>query len=231
MLAIAYYGSFTFITQVETWFFLSDITVSNELLLGLFIMGLPVPILFIPLTIWICGRWKPSTTIENKYLVLSLKQFLLKLGMIAVLYVIIYWLAGYFIAWQNPELRTFYGSPGQIVPFWEHTFTSLIDSPGLFLMQIARGILFALITIPVIRGSMVNPWITALLVGLLLAIPHLGHIMSNPIIPVASVRFSHMIETTTSTFLFGLAIVWLLHRSHENWRDLIGIRSTKSHAS
>jgi hypothetical protein len=32
--------------------------------------------------------------------------------------------------------------------------------------------------------------------------------------PVASVRLSHMIETATSTFLFGTLVVWLLHREH-----------------
>ncbi len=38
-LAFAYYGSFTFITQIETWYFLSELTVSPELLPRLFIMG------------------------------------------------------------------------------------------------------------------------------------------------------------------------------------------------
>jgi hypothetical protein len=73
---------------------------------------------------------------------------------------------------------------------------------------------------PIIIGSKVKPWITALLVGLLLAIPHLGHILPNPLMPVASVRLSHMIETFNSTFLFGLIIVWLLHRGHSSLRDL-----------
>ena len=40
--------------------------------------------------------------------------------------------------------------------------------------------------------------------------------------PLASVRFSHMIETATSTLLFGLIIVWLLHRRHYGIKDLPG---------
>jgi hypothetical protein len=39
-------------------------------------------------------------------------------------------------------------------------------------------------------------------------------IIANPLMPVASVRVSHMIETATSTFLFGTLVVWLLHREH-----------------
>ena len=28
--------------------------------------------------------------------------------------------------------------------------------------------------------------------------------------PIASIRLSHMIETSTSTFVFGLIVVWLV---------------------
>lgn len=221
LLGLAFYGSFTFITQVETWYFLADLTVPPELLPRLFIMGLPTPFLFIPIAITICGRWKKKeTSVNHPYMVMPTKQLFLKLGIISVLYVIIYWLAGYFIAWQNPELRAFYGSEGAIAPFGQHTLTTFSQDPGLIFLQLIRGLLFALIAAPVISGSMVSPRITALLVACLLAFPHLGHILSNPLIPEASVRMSHMIETTTSTFVFGLIIVWLLHRKHSGYKDL-----------
>lgn len=225
LLALAYYGSFTFITQVETWFFLSEITVTPELLPRLFIMGLSVPILFIPLAVLICRRWKSEKAgNKNNNMVMPIGQLMLKLAIIAVAYLVIYWSAGYFIAWQNPELRAFYGSPGEIVPFWEHTINTIRSSPGLVLLQFVRGLLFALIATPVILGSNVKPWLTAVLIGLLLAVPHLGHIISNPLMPIASVRLIHMIETATSTFLFGLIIVWLLHRRHNDLKDLLGRR-------
>lgn len=220
-LAFAYYGSFTFITQIETWYFLSELTVSPELLPRLFIMGLSVPFIFIPLAVLICKKWKiKDGTVHNCSKIMPLKQLLVKLGVIAVIYLIIYWLAGYYIAWQNPELRAFYGSPGEIEPFFAHTLATIQNTPGLILLQLGRGILFAIIAMPVIMGSKVKPWATALLVGSLLAIPHLGHILPNPLMPIASVRLSHMLETFTSTFLFGLIIVWLLHRRHSGLRDL-----------
>lgn len=220
-LALAYYGAFTLITQVETWYFLTDISVSPKLLPRLFIMGLSIPIIYIPLAILICKKWKKSyVAIENPYTIMPIKQFLLKLGFIAIIYLAIYWLAGYYIAWQNPELRAFYDNPGEITPFFTHTIATFSQTPSLILLQLVRGILFALILMPVIIGSNVKPWLTGLLSGFLLAIPHLGHILPNPLIPIASVRFSHMIETATSTFVFGLIIVWLLHRSHSNLKDL-----------
>ena len=220
-LGLAYYGAFTFITQVETWYFLTEITVSPKLLPRLFIMGLSIPIVYIPLAILICRKWKKrAVATENPNLVMPLKQLLLKLGILAVVYLLIYWLAGYHIAWQNPELRAFYGSPGELVPFFAHTFDKFSKTPNLILLQLVRGILFAVIAMPIIRGSNVGPCLTILLVGFLLAIPHLGHILPNPLMPIASVRLSHMIETATSTFLFGLIIVWLLHRRHYNLKDL-----------
>lgn len=212
VLALAYYGSFTFITQIETWYFLYGITVSSELISGLFLMGLTVPLLFIPIAIAVIGNWKNDDGSHLKYLAMPAKQFLIRLTAISILYVIIYWIAGYYIAWQNPELRSFYGSQGEIMPFWEHTVQTLSDTPDLLILQLFRGILFALFVYPVIRGSSVSPWLSSLIIGSLLAIPSLGHILANPLIPSAEVRFTHMVETIPSTFLFGLIIALTFHR-------------------
>ncbi|MGV8964200.1 MAG: hypothetical protein ACOH2V_12595 [Candidatus Saccharimonadaceae bacterium] len=221
LLGLAYYGSFTFITQIETWYFFADTMLSPELIPRLFLMGLSIPLIYIPLAIVICNKWKKKDiNIGVKLMQMPLKQLLLKLGVLAVIYLILYWLAGYFIAWQNPELRSFYGSPGEISPFFAHTVERLSNVPDLFLLQLVRGILFAIIAMPLILGSKVKPWVTALLVALLFGVPHLVHIMPNPLMPAASVRLSHMIETATSTFVYGLIIVWLLHRRHNSVRDL-----------
>ena len=221
LLGLAYYGSFTFITQIETLYFFANTMLSPELIPRLFLMGLSIPLIYIPLAIVICNKWKKrDNKMVRKYMQIPPKQLFLKLGVLAIIYLVIYWLAGYFIAWQNPELRAFYGSPGEKLPFLAHTVERLSNSPDLFLLQLVRGVLFAIIAMPLIIGSRVNPWVTALLVASLLGIPHLVHIMPNPLMPAASVRLSHMIETATSTFLYGLIIVWVLHRRHYSVRDL-----------
>ncbi|MCG9971967.1 hypothetical protein [Christiangramia crocea] len=221
LLGIAYYGVFTFLTQIETWYFLGELNVSKELLFELLLMGLPVPFLFIPLAVFLCGRWKAQKNIiSNDSLNLHMSELILKIFILAVVYVLIYWLAGYFIAWQNPQLREFYGSPGEIVPFWKHTFSTMINDPGLFILQIMRGSLFTLIAFSIIRNSNVSRWITALLIGLFLAAPHFGHILSNPLMPLASVRLSHMIETASSTFVYGVIIVMVLYRKNNAVKDL-----------
>ena len=222
-LSFAYYGLVTFLTQIETWYFLSEITVDGELLTRLFLMGIPVAFIFIPLAAWILGRGRTKPGPEpNSALIMTAKQWMWKLALIAVVYVALYWMAGYFIAWQNPELRAFYGSPGEITPFFEHTVERFDEEPGLFLFQILRAMFWVLCALPVIRGSKLNPWQTAILLGIFFSVPmNIGHILENPLMPHASIRLSHMIETALSTFIFGLIVAWLLHREHHSVRDLL----------
>lgn len=156
---------------------------------------------------------------------MPIQQWIWKLATIVVVYLVLYWGAGYFIAWQNPELRAFYGQPGEALPFFAHTVNTLRHDPMLLPFQVLRALLWVLCALPVIRGSRVNPWWTALLVGLLFSVPqNVGHIMANPLLPMASVRLSHMIETASSTFIFGSIVVWLFHREHHSFGDLIGIQ-------
>lgn len=224
-LALAYYGAVTFLMQIETWYFLSSLTVGPRLLSRLFLMGIPTAFLFIPLALWVLGKGRPTAvTSPNSALVMPVQQWIWKLAAIAVAYLILYWGAGYFIAWQNPALRAFYGQPGEALPFFTHTANTLRHDPMLFPFQVLRALLWVSCALPVIRGSRVNPWWTALLVGLLFSVPqNLGHILANPLLPVASVRLSHMIETASSTFVFGTLVVWLFHRAHHSFADLIGI--------
>jgi hypothetical protein len=223
-LALAYYGTVTFLMQIETWYFLSAITVGSELLPLLFLMGIPPAFMFIPLAVWILGKWRArEDPLQHSALVMPVKQWVWKLAVIAMVYLILYWLAGYFIAWGNPELRAFYGHPGEAEPFFTHTLNTLRDDPLLFPFQILRALLWAVCALPIMRGSKVKPWWTAVLVGLLFSVPqNLGHILPNPLIPIASVRLSHLIETASSTFLFGLIVVWLLHREHVSLKDFFG---------
>lgn len=231
-LALAWYGAVTFLMQIETAFFLTDLTVSPLLLPRLFVMGMPTAFVFIPLAVWILGKGGsgPAEAGSLPGPAIPARQWAWKLGLGALLYLALYWLAGYFIAWQNPALRAFYGRPGDALPFFTHTAATLVDDPWLFPFQLVRGPLWILCALPIIRGSKVNVWWTALLVGLLFSVPqNIGHILANPLLPSASVRLSHLIETASSTFVFGLLVVWLFHRAHSSLADLLGMDSHVSH--
>jgi hypothetical protein len=230
VLAFTYYGSITFMTQIETWYFLADISVSPKTLRGLFLAGLPTALVFIPLAVLVLGKWKTAVEArpEGNPPAMPAKQWAWKLALVAIAYMALYFSAGYFIAWQNPNLVAFYGGsdPGS---FWLQMRNILETSPETLPFQFMRGVLFALFALPVIRMYRGRPWEAAFLVALLLSVPfNIGHLMLNPLMPDASVRFSHMIETASSNFVFGLIIVWLLHRRHESLRDLFGLKSVKT---
>ena len=155
---------------------------------------------------------------------MPLCQWIWKLITVVAAYLLLYWLAGYFIAWQNPVLRAFYGQPGPALPFFEHTLNTIRNS-RLFLLQILRALLYILCMVPVIRGSKLGPWRTALLVGAYLSLPqNIALILENPLMPSAVVRLTHLIETPSSNFVWGLFMVWLLHRKHHSCGDLFGSR-------
>jgi hypothetical protein len=223
-LALAYYGAVTVLTQIETWYFLTSITVSAEVLQRLFLMGIPTAFFFIPLAVWILGKWRGEVDRSpNPALVMPLGQWIWKLAVLALCYVVLYWTAGYFIAWQNPELRAFYGEPGPTAPFLTNFANTLREDSLLLPFQILRSQLWILCALPVIRGSRVGAWWTAVLVGLLFSVPqNIGHILANPLIPAASVRLSHLVETASSTFVYGALVAWLLHREHHSLADVFG---------
>ena len=221
----AYYGVTTFMAQIEAWYFLSDLTLPPDLLPRTFIAGLATAFIFVPLAVLIL--WKVRRPIvENVNLDtrMPLKQWGWKLSILSIVYLLLYFGAGYFIAWQNPELQTFYGG-GNPTNFFMALVKNWQNDSFLYLFQIGRSLLWVLFALPVMRMTRGNAWIKALVVAMLLGIPmNIGHIMANPLIPAASVRFSHMIETSTSTFVFGLIATWLLHRRHYTLPDLFGIR-------
>ena len=225
LMGTAYYGAVTFLTQIETWYFMSNITFDPKLMPHLFIMGLPIAFIYIPLAVLILGKGKNKNTAETKSIAeIPVKQWIWKLSTIAIIYILLYWSAGYFIAWQNADLRAFYGSPGDILPFWEHTAMTLKTDTGLIPFQAIRAILWALCALPIILGSKVNTWWTAVLVGLFFTIPQMsGLFLENPLMPIASVRLSHILEGLSTNFIFGMIIVWLLHRRHNSIKDMFGI--------
>ena len=213
-MSVAYYLVLTLVTQLEAWYFLYGITVGPELMIRLFLQGIPVAFIFVPIAILVMGRFcasaneSPSPEIGS----MPLKEWLWRLGVIYLVYLVVYYLAGYFIAWQNPEVRAFYGSPGEALPFFQQMGNIFLNDPWLTPYQLLRTLIWVAGAYVVIRGSRFSLWQTALIVGLMLSVPqNIGHLIPNAMIPLNSVRISHMIETASSTFVFGVIAAWLLY--------------------
>jgi hypothetical protein len=90
--------------------------------------------------------------------------------------------------------------------------TLLVADPWLNPYQALRALIWTICALPILRGSRWNLWQTALVVGLMFSVPqNIGHILPNSLIPLNSVRISHLLETASSTFVFGLIVTWLLY--------------------
>lgn len=213
-MSVAYYLVLTVVTQLEAWYFLYGITVGPELMLRLFVQGIPVAFIFVPVAVLVMGRFRAADNISAapEIAPMPFVEWLWKLGVIYIAYLVVYYLAGYFIAWQNPELRAFYGAPGEALPFFQQMTNIFVNDPWLTPYQLVRTLIWVAGALFVIRGSRLSLWQTALVVGLMLSVPqNIGHLIPNAMIPLSSVRISHMLETASSTFVFGVIVGWLLY--------------------
>lgn len=143
---------------------------------------------------------------------LPLTQWVWKPGALAAAYVILYFTFGYFIAWQNPAVREYYGG-ADYGGFLAHMGATLRAQPGLLPLQILRALMWIGLALPVIRMLKGERGKTALAVGLLFAVlMNAQLLLPNPYMPEA-VRLSHLLETAPSNFIFGAMVGWLLCES------------------
>jgi hypothetical protein len=205
---VSLYGVMTFMSQIETAWFGPAMGVSAAVLPGLFLSSLPITLLYVPRAVWLLGNARPwdgvSAAARDAFARLHMPatQWVWKLAVIAVVYLVFYFGFGMMVAWQNPALRDLYGNG---------TNAEVFNNWRLIPFQMLRGVLWVLFALPIIAMDCGPGWKTAILVGLWLALPmNIAHAIPNPIIPDVSVRLSHFVETTTSNFLFGMLITGLL---------------------
>jgi hypothetical protein len=221
-----FYGVMTFISQIES-------AVFHILPLGvlprLFLMGVLVAAPFSPLAVLILGKGKADTATVNEpnsRLQMPIKEWAWKLAAIAIIYMILYSTFGYFIAWKNPALQAYYGGIDE-GSFFAHMKAVFTSAPWLEPFQALRGILWALLALPVIRMTKGRWQETAIAVGLLFAVLMNSQLLlPTPLMPEA-VRMTHLVETASSNFIFGYLIVWMLHRHHSSLSDFFraGLRT------
>jgi hypothetical protein len=108
-----------------------------------------------------------------------------------LLFLVLYFLCGGFIAWINPAVRAYYeGGTG-------------INLPAQALLQIPRGLgwyAMALLMAKMLRGHKLE---NAVCTGLFFGVLHGNSLLiPNEYMPFA-VRMTHMVEIFVSLFLFG----------------------------
>lgn len=211
-----FYGVVTVMSQIETAFFVT--TLPPGMLPRLFLSGAIIAALFSSLAVLILGKGKsdPHSFDYHSALELSRGQWIARLSIIAIAYVIIYFTFGYFIAWKSAAVRNYYGGsdPGS---FLAQVISAIRDRPLLLPLQIARSLLWTAIALPVIRMMKGEWWESGLAVASLFSVVMCSQLLlPNPFMP-QEVRMVHLLETATSNFVFGFLIVFLLR----GWRQSV----------
>ena len=218
--AFALYGAATFLSAIEAVYYAPALGSSYQevggILPTILLPNLIVFAIFMPIAVRVLGKWRADEgemVTERPFF--SPQQWIIKGTAVAILYYLLYLTFGFFVAWRNPELQAMYsaGADNALLMVW-----------GVIPLQLFRGLLWVLFTLPVIRLARVQPWQLALLIGLLCSLPmSVPLFMPNELMPDASVRLSHFYEITASNFLLGMTLAWFFHRSHRSIRDFFNL--------
>jgi hypothetical protein len=181
--------------------------------IGIVAAGVMRALIFAPLAVIIFGKLKKPTQPEEEFASVAASDWGKWLVGIAVLYVVVYFMFGYFVAWQWEATRLYYTGSTAIKPFFVHfRDLFLIEDPVIIPFQLLRGALWALLAIIIVRMMRAKRWETSLAVALtfavLLSLP-LG-LFPNPYMPPPVAR-SHFFEVSTSMLLFGAIAGWVLY--------------------
>jgi hypothetical protein len=222
---LVYFGVYSFLSNIEAFAFNNALDIPANLLWMTLLTSLIMSLVFSPLAVWWLGKWRPDAAAKGSTELgdgIKTNQFLVKLAVLAALvYPLLYFGFGYYVAWQNPEVRFLYTGSTDILPFISQTWTSITATPWLYPLQILRAFIWIGLAVLVMRSSKAN-WVeTSIIVGLNFALlMNAQHLLPNPYMP-DSVRLSHFIETASSNFIWGCVIVWVLHRPHTSLADLL----------
>ena len=203
-LAVVFFGVATFMPQIETAVFVR--TLPPGFLSRLFLAGFLFSFLYAPLLVLLAGNRRQSGFAAQK---VNSSESIIKITIAAFIYVVLYFTFGYFVAWQSPALRAYYGG-GNSNGFLTQLQETLRATPWLFPFQFLRGLLWTLLALPIIRMLRGQRLEKAIVVGLLLAVVTSQLLLPNPLMPF-EVRMRHLVETASSNFLFGCIVVWLLN--------------------
>ena len=117
-----------------------------------------------------------------------------RIAVLTIAFVFLYMFFGYYVAWQNPAVRSYYSGPD-----WPTFYASLKgnwqNSPWIFAVATRRALLYVAFMFPLIRMLRVARWESATAAALFLSAWTTILLLPNPLMP-ASVARSHFWETS-----------------------------------
>lgn len=208
----------SFMTQIETMFFgdAFKILTTMDIVLIMMANGIIV-ITATPLAI----KWFRNNSADMHSVgrdvsfqpadILRTPGLISRLALTGLAYVIIYFVFGYFVAWQEADLRVFYTGHNADNGFLDSLITNFRERPVIYPFQFIRGVLFGLFVLPLLQMFPDRP--VTLLISLLLVFSSvaISLIIPNVLFP-DSVRWAHFREMMSSMTVFAVLIWWIYTR-------------------
>jgi hypothetical protein len=198
-----------FMTQIETLLFNDAFAVlTRRDVVLIMLAGIPSLLGTIPLAAKFFQNNKCETS-QHLSPLLPAAVFR-KLLLIGVIYLCVYMLFGYFVAWQFEDLRLFYSGSAEKSSFFGQMLNNVRTNPLIFPFQIVRGVLFGAAIIPLLFMLGHNKRVFITSVCLVYLCTAIVLIIPNVLFP-DTVRFGHLIEMSTSMLVFGImsgSVVW-----------------------
>lgn len=125
-------------------------------------------------------------------------RLVVRLATLTVVYVVLYYAAGYFIAWQSADVRAFYGSSIRIEPVSQ------------LALQLGRGLLWALLSLYAVRQLRGPIWLRAVILAVMFVVMTDIQLLYPSATMPWVVRRVHMIEMGVSEAAYGLLAAVIL---------------------
>jgi len=209
---VVFYGIEVFLSLIEAVAFLQhfvDIIPAEEMP-KMFLHGAITTALFSPLAVLVHGKMKGTEASQepNLRLVMPWTVWTRRLILIAIIYMVIYFLFGIFVAMPlgGEAFQEYYGDLQ--LPAW------------IFPFQLLRGLIFTALALPVIRMMKGRWWEAGLAVALLFSVLMAAGLFVPQEFMPGRVRMAHFVEIFSSNFLFGWIVVWVLNRRHGSRRKI-----------
>jgi len=196
--------------QMESMFFGDGIGIQNPQVASIIIAGFIMSIATVISGVAIVNKMAREPKQQFSLVVNEWRPFVVPFLLLScIVYPLIYLTFGYYIAWQNENLRIFYTKSSELTSFFHQGAGSFAD--GLYFFQILRGAIWVIATIPLVimlrhlKGYYV-------LVGLFTSLlPATQLFIPNPYMP-QEIAMVHFVETASSNFIWGAVIAIAVNR-------------------
>jgi hypothetical protein len=222
VLFLIIFGIQFFMSQIETVWFNDSLKMPINTILMILTGGVIMSAFFSFFATWITGRIRKSTDVKPEFHKPVISMMIKPVALLAIIiWPLVYFLAGYYIAWQFPEIREYYSGTTNMDSLFVMMKENVVS--GLYFFQIFRGILWVLIAVLIFYNTDGNWWRKGTILGLLLSCLGCSQLLlPNPIMP-EMVRLGHLLETSTSNFIWGIILAWFLARYFHSSQSAFGI--------